>query len=423
MKHVVPIIVVLIHFAGCAELTEFVEEASPAPSVPAQQNGSSEQEIRALLKQPYIDPLTNYIHKYHNVSSKAGQVKKAKAERDKRCRKVADKAQKKKKNYNTLANLKKGYNYSCPQVVANFAALVKNKASPQTKPPAQAPKTEKLVKAKEEGLAKPEKTEKTRSDKMNQSQNTEITLGTTKRKTNDCYLLFKIKNYTAATKACVLLAQRGDANAQHHLGAIYKALKQYKEALRWTRLAVAQGLAKAQYILGEMHYHGYGISRDYHKSYKWFRLAAQQGLAEAQYSAGLMLFQAKGVPQDYKKAMKWLLSAAKQGVVDAQIKTGMMFLNGQGRPQNNEKAAKWFRMAAEQGGAEAQLHLGMMYAAGKGVPKDQKQAYVWVSLAALGGKSNAAAARNKIAAKLVPAQLDEARRQARKIAAKYNKKP
>ena len=55
------------------------------------------------------------------------------------------------------------------------------------------------------------------------------------------------------------------------------APQDYAEALKWYRLAAAQGRAKAQHALGLMYTNGQGVSEDYVLAYMWFDLAANQG--------------------------------------------------------------------------------------------------------------------------------------------------
>ena len=103
-----------------------------------------------------------------------------------------------------------------------------------------------------------------------------------------------------------------------------------------------------------------GIPQDYKEAVKWYRLAADQGYASAQFLLGTMYFNGQGVPQDYKEAVKWYRLAADQGNPGAQSNLGLMYDNGQGVPQDYKEAVKWYRLAADQGNAEAQSNLNAM---------------------------------------------------------------
>ena len=112
-----------------------------------------------------------------------------------------------------------------------------------------------------------------------------------------------------------------------------------------------------------------------------------------------------------------LMLKAQRGDAQAQNKLGFAYAKGEGVPQNYGEAEKWFRKAAEQGFAKAQYNLGLMYDNGEGVPQDYVAAHKWYNLAAsrLTGETREAAVHNRerLAARMPPAQIAEARRAAR----------
>ena len=117
------------------------------------------------------------------------------------------------------------------------------------------------------------------------------------------------------------LAKRGDAEAQLHLGNMYKkgkgVPKDYKEAVRWYRKAAEQGEAVAQYKLGEMYYSGYGVPEyDLKEAVRWYRKAAEQGYVRTQYTLGVMYRDGEGVPKDLVASYAWLNISAAQGYKD-----------------------------------------------------------------------------------------------------------
>jgi TPR repeat protein len=58
---------------------------------------------------------------------------------------------------------------------------------------------------------------------------------------------------------------------------------------------------------------GKGITQDYKEAVKWYRLAAKQGYATAQNNLGVMYAMGKGVTQDYVRARMWFNLAASKG--------------------------------------------------------------------------------------------------------------
>jgi len=88
---------------------------------------------------------------------------------------------------------------------------------------------------------------------------------------------------------------------------------------------------------------------------------------------------------------------------------------------------KWYRKAAEHGHANAQYNLGNAYCQGQGVPQDYVQAHMWMDLAASGftvdDQNKYSSARDAVAAKMTPQQIDEAQRLAREWKRKSQKWP
>jgi uncharacterized protein len=176
---------------------------------------------------------------------------------------------------------------------------------------------------------------------------------------------------------------------------------EFDTALLLIRPLTNQGNAPAQWLLGQMYDQGRGVPQDYAGAMKWYRLA--QGFAQAQFNLALMYEAGFGTQPDYAEAIKWCRKAAEQGLARAQAYLG-------------------FIRAANQGNAMAQSNLGFMYLTGDGVPQDFVQAYMWFNLAAAATKAKdtniAAEERDKVAAKMTPAQIAEAQKLAREWKAK-----
>ncbi len=163
------------------------------------------------------------------------------------------------------------------------------------------------------------------------------------------------------------------------------------------------------------------MPKDYKQALVWFRKAADQGNADAQFSLGIMYEGSWGVRRDYKQAAIWYRKAAEQGEALAQESLGNAYRDGNGVLKDPAQAVMWYRKAAEQGDASAQKSLGDLYEAGQGVPQDYIQAYMWFNLAASPHNPNWSEinrvegeiygkARDKVAAKMTPAQIAEAQR-------------
>ena len=148
-----------------------------------------------------------------------------------------------------------------------------------------------------------------------------------------------------------------------------------------------KGIAEAQINLGMMYENGQGVSQDFKEAVRWYRLAADQELTKAQYNLGLMYAQGKGVDKDPIQASKWYRLAADQGLIQAQTTLASMYHEGDGVLKNYEAASKLYRLAAEQGDADAQYKLGLMYSNGEGISQDNKEATKWFQLAVKQGNT------------------------------------
>lgn len=74
-----------------------------------------------------------------------------------------------------------------------------------------------------------------------------------------------------------------------------------------------QGDYKAQDELALMYYHGQGTTQNYKEAVKWFKVAAQQGYAMAQNNLALMYYNGEGIIQDEKMAHMWFNIATTNG--------------------------------------------------------------------------------------------------------------
>jgi uncharacterized protein len=152
---------------------------------------------------------------------------------------------------------------------------------------------------------------------------------------------------------------------------------------------------------------------EYATALRLMRPLAEHGVVPAQSLLAGMYAKGLGVLQDYEAAVKWWRKAAEQGLDEAQYNLGLMYDDGHGVPQNSATAVSWYRKAAEQGYVQAQLNLGAMYYNGEGVPQDYVAAHMWFNLAAVSGDKKATSNRNKVSARMTPAQIAEAQKLAR----------
>jgi uncharacterized protein len=107
------------------------------------------------------------------------------------------------------------------------------------------------------------------------------------------------------------------AEDAYRKGQDFEKKQNYAEAMRWYRLAAAQGVSEAQTDVGFFYMVGWGVAIDYAEGMRWSRKAADQGNEVAQRNIGYMYFKGLGVAPDRAEAVRWFRKAAAQGDEDA----------------------------------------------------------------------------------------------------------
>jgi TPR repeat protein len=147
---------------------------------------------------------------------------------------------------------------------------------------------------------------------------------------------------------------------------------------------------------------------DYVAAQREFQPLAESGDPRAQYALGIMYLNGYLDPTSPDAAVKWLRSSAERGYIQAQTELARMYRTGDGVPQDLTEMVIWYESAAGQGDVGAQLFLADSYAYGHGVKPDVVRAYMWYEIAIEYWGSLAVDARDVIAEKMSPDQIEEA---------------
>ncbi len=127
----------------------------------------------------------------------------------------------------------------------------------------------------------------------------------------------KNKEYDKAFNQFQLLANKGEADAQHNLAMLYRlgkgVEKNYKLSANWFRKAADQGVVDAQYYMGHIYDVGEGVSRNKKYAFVWYRKAAEKGHGLAQINLGVMYANGLGIKEDVEEGYLWFHVAAAQG--------------------------------------------------------------------------------------------------------------
>lgn len=128
----------------------------------------------------------------------------------------------------------------------------------------------------------------------------------------------------------------------------------YATTVKEWRLLAEQGNATAQHHLAWLYLIGRGVPQDSEEAIRWLRKAAEQGDADAQTNLGSLYLLGDSIPPDFTEALKWLYAAAAQGHAMAQTKLGIMYEDGRGVPQDRVQAHMWYSLAAAEGSEVAE---------------------------------------------------------------------
>src|SRR4051812_45032196 len=145
-----------------------------------------------------------------------------------------------------------------------------------------------------------------------------------------CLLFFPMAadaNDTAIFNAMVALANKGDAEAQYHVGMMYN--------------------------------NGIGTQRDFKQAFEWFQKSTASNHPLGAYKLGCYYDgQGEGVvTADANEALKYKLIAAEAGYSLAQHDVALLYA----RRENFEEAMKWWKLSGDQGHPRSLYNLSSLY--------------------------------------------------------------
>lgn len=163
-----------------------------------------------------------------------------------------------------------------------------------------------------------------------------------------------------------------------------------------------KGDAEAQYHVGMMYNNGIGTQQDPRQAFEWFQKSTASNDPLGAYKLGCY-YDGQGagiVASDPDEALKHKLVAAKAGYALAQHDVAILY----DKRGNSEEALKWWKMAGDQGFPGALYRLSMSYSAGKGTPRDLSLSYAYFKLSKLAPPKNV----NEFAGRLSKPELKTA---------------
>ena len=208
------------------------------------------------------------------------------------------------------------------------------------------------------------------------------------------------ENYSGAYLLLRQEAADGNARSQFLLGVMSDnglgpiALDP-REAARWYRIAAERGSVEAQFRLASAHFVGRGVAKDKSEAVHWLERAAEQGFTPAMRSLAELYGSGKVAADDPGAAEKLIARAAQLGDAEAQFTYAGWLETGHGMTPDPSAALTWYRRAADQGHVPAQLQLGRSLAGPSAADEQALEGLMWLGVALRATESKAKDARGK----------------------------
>ena len=133
------------------------------------------------------------------------------------------------------------------------------------------------------------------------------------------------------------------------------------EAFQKCRGLAEAGLTCAQVRLGWMYHSATGTLKDWLEAERWYRKAIAAGSPESEFYLAT-LFSARFEPES---ALEWFEKSAGHGYTPAIYHLGRMYLYGAGVALDEEKAYRYFKEAASAGHLFARRNIARRMASGR----------------------------------------------------------
>lgn len=158
----------------------------------------------------------------------------------------------------------------------------------------------------------------------------------------------------------------------------------------WAGEAAAQGVAEAQFFLGEAYRTGDGVPKNHELAHQWFQAAATNLYPDACYNLALDCLQDKTNHEAQVEANRYMLLAAQGGHREAQFQYALSFARGMVVPKDLEQFEQWLKRSAEAGWPNAEFVLAQCLLSGRPpFLKDVSEGEKWLEQAAQHGQLQA----------------------------------
>ncbi len=180
--------------------------------------------------------------------------------------------------------------------------------------------------------------------------------------------------------------------------------KDYNAAIKILLPIAENGNASANFYLGYLYFNGLGVIANEKEAIKFrsnaikiFKKHAENNNKEAISKLGRILADGSQVDNiDFMEELKWLKLASCNGCREASFMLGNIYNTGHKINVSNKKdffpiinkkeAFKWFKISAEQGMGFGMINVGSFLKNGIGINENYKEAFKWYNIAILSYK-------------------------------------
>ena len=194
-------------------------------------------------------------------------------------------------------------------------------------------------------------------------------------------------------------AQKGDVEAQTHLGEAYLrgdgTKVDYKKAMEWSKKAAEKGSYRAMTNIGILYLEGLGVEKDYKKAFDSFSKATDGGDMKAPRYLGIMSENGLGVKKSLDDAAFYYEIGDSSGDLTSRYNLGKIYE----KAKDYTKAIELYKKTdGRMDHVTAPMYeaLGDIYASGKGVEKNIKEAKEWYEKAVKSGSQEAVKKLDKL---------------------------
>lgn len=174
-----------------------------------------------------------------------------------------------------------------------------------------------------------------------------------------------------------------DANTHMVLHFALQQMEDYQAARQELKLWLKDEPENPDALLQMAGYYanGLGVTKNYKQALKYYRMAADTGSAEGLFYVGFMHQEGNGCKQDYGIARKCYTKAAAMNYPRAFFQLGICSELGLGENQDQRKAERYYKKGIALKDPECCLAMASVYIFGHGREQDFKKARKYIEAA------------------------------------------